>query len=92
MTKLIFEVLNLPFVLKVINMEAQTSYAMDGINLGLTVIFIILNGFFVAAEFALVKLTKTKIKVIVQDFVAEIATWPSLQRVDSPSPSLLFLS
>lgn len=47
--------------------ETEPSYAMDGINIGLTVIFIILNGFFVAAEFALVKLTRAKIKTMVSE-------------------------
>ncbi|MEQ9304135.1 MAG: hemolysin family protein [Marinoscillum sp.] len=48
-------------------METEPSYAMDGIKIGLTVIFIILNGFFVAAEFALVKLTKSKIKKMINE-------------------------
>ncbi|WP_420318944.1 hemolysin family protein [Ekhidna sp.] len=48
-------------------MEAEPSYTMDGIKIGLTVIFIILNGFFVAAEFALVKLTKSKIKKMMRE-------------------------
>lgn len=48
-------------------MEAESSYAMDGIKIGLTVIFIILNGFFVAAEFAIVKITKSKLKVMIND-------------------------
>ncbi len=48
-------------------METEPNYAMDGIKIGLTVIFIILNGFFVAAEFALVKLTKSKIKKMISE-------------------------
>jgi CBS domain containing-hemolysin-like protein len=48
-------------------MEQEASYAMDGINIGLTVIFIILNAFFVAAEFALVKVSKSKIKVMIKE-------------------------
>lgn len=48
-------------------MEAEASYAMDGINIGLTIVFIILNGFFVAAEFALVKISKSKIKVMIRE-------------------------
>ncbi|MEP5610758.1 MAG: hemolysin family protein [Cyclobacteriaceae bacterium] len=48
-------------------MEAEASYAADGINIGLTVIFIILNGFFVAAEFALVKLSKSKLKIMIRE-------------------------
>ena len=48
-------------------METEPNYTMDGIKIGLTVIFIILNGFFVAAEFALVKLTKSKIKKMIRE-------------------------
>jgi len=48
-------------------MEEAPNYALDGINLGLTVIFIILNGFFVAAEFALVKISKIRIKSMVNE-------------------------
>ncbi|MEO9485269.1 MAG: hemolysin family protein [Ekhidna sp.] len=48
-------------------MEAEASYAMDGINIGLTIMFIILNGFFVAAEFALVKISKSKIKMLIRE-------------------------
>lgn len=48
-------------------MEETPNYALDGINLGLTVIFIILNGFFVAAEFALVKISKIRIKAMINE-------------------------
>ena len=48
-------------------LETEASYAADGINIGLTVIFIILNGFFVAAEFALVKISKSKLKVMIRE-------------------------
>lgn len=48
-------------------MEEQVSYAMDGFKIGLTVIFIILNAFFVAAEFALVKISKSKLKVMINE-------------------------
>ncbi|MFY0600097.1 MAG: HlyC/CorC family transporter [Cyclobacteriaceae bacterium] len=48
-------------------MESEVSYAMDGFKIGLTVIFIILNGFFVAAEFALVKISKSKLKVMINE-------------------------
>ncbi|MEQ9286208.1 MAG: hemolysin family protein [Cyclobacteriaceae bacterium] len=48
-------------------MELEPSYAMDGFKIGLTVIFIILNGFFVAAEFALVKISKSKLKVMMNE-------------------------
>ncbi|WP_421762670.1 hemolysin family protein [Ekhidna sp.] len=47
--------------------ETEPNYTMDGIKIGLTVVFIILNGFFVAAEFALVKLTKSKIKKMIKE-------------------------
>ncbi len=45
----------------------EPNYTLDGINLGLTFIFIILNGFFVAAEFALVKISKIRIKAMVNE-------------------------
>jgi len=48
-------------------METEASYAMDGIKIGLTVIFILLNGFFVAAEFALVKVRKSRLKAMVDE-------------------------
>jgi len=48
-------------------MEVEASYTTDGINIGLTIIFIILNGFFVAAEFALVKISKSKLKVMIRE-------------------------
>ncbi|MEQ6119823.1 hemolysin family protein [Reichenbachiella sp. MALMAid0571] len=48
-------------------MEVESSYAMDGVKIGLTVIFIILNGFFVAAEFAIVKISKSKLKVMINE-------------------------
>ncbi len=45
----------------------EANYTMDTINIILTVVFIILNGFFVAAEFAMVKLTKSKIKTMMRE-------------------------
>ncbi len=55
----------------------EANYAADGFNVGLTVVFIILNGFFVAAEFALVKLTKSKIKTMIREKqpFAETVMW-----------------
>lgn len=48
-------------------MEDSPNYTMDSVNLGLTIVFILLNGFFVAAEFALVKISKIRIKSMVND-------------------------
>ncbi len=48
-------------------METEPNYTMDGMMIGLTVIFIILNGFFVAAEFALVKISQGKIKTMIRE-------------------------
>ncbi len=45
----------------------EPNYAADSLNIVLTLVFIILNGFFVAAEFALVKLTKSKIKTMMRE-------------------------
>lgn len=58
-------------------MEAEVNYTMDGINIGLTFIFILLNGFFVAAEFALVKVSKSKINVMINEErrFANVAMW-----------------
>ncbi len=58
-------------------METEPNYTMDGINIALTFLFIILNGFFVAAEFALVKISKSKIKVMINEkkSFATIAMW-----------------
>ncbi len=58
-------------------MEASHSYLMDGLYLALTLFLIILNGFFVAAEFALVKLTKSKIKNMINSGrpFAKVAEW-----------------
>lgn len=46
-------------------MEEGNTYTMDGVMILMTVIFIILNGFFVAAEFALVKMNRSKINVLI---------------------------
>jgi len=48
-------------------MEIESSYSMDAFKIGLTVILILLNGFFVAAEFALVKVSKSKLKAMIKD-------------------------
>lgn len=58
-------------------MELESTYAMDGLMIGLTVVFIILNGFFVAAEFAMVKITKSKLKVMINEErpFAQTAMW-----------------
>lgn len=58
-------------------MDAEVSYAMDGFKIGLTVIFIILNAFFVAAEFALVKISKSKLNVMINErrAFANTAMW-----------------
>lgn len=55
----------------------MTNYAGDTFNLLLTLFLILLNGFFVAAEFALVKINKSKIKGMQQDKrpFANIAMW-----------------
>ncbi len=52
-------------------------YIGDSFNLILTAVLIILNGFFVAAEFALVKVSKSKIKGMQRDNrpFADIAMW-----------------
>jgi CBS domain containing-hemolysin-like protein len=58
-------------------MEPETNFTADTIKIGLTLIFIILNGFFVAAEFAMVKLTKSKVKTMVREKqpFASVAMW-----------------
>jgi len=48
-------------------MEIEPNYTMDAFKIGFTVILILLNGFFVAAEFALVKLSKSKLKAMIND-------------------------
>ena len=55
----------------------MTEYAGDTFNLLLTAVLIILNGFFVAAEFALVKVNKSKIKGMQREkmLFADIAMW-----------------
>jgi CBS domain containing-hemolysin-like protein len=52
-------------------------YLADTINLIITGILILLNGFFVAAEFALVKVNKSKIKTMQRDQnpFASVALW-----------------
>jgi CBS domain containing-hemolysin-like protein len=58
-------------------MEPEANFTADTINIGLTLIFIILNGFFVAAEFAMVKLTKSKVKTMIREKqpFANMAMW-----------------
>ena len=55
----------------------MTGYAGDTFNLLLTAILIILNAFFVAAEFALVKVNKSKIRGMQSEkmLFADIAMW-----------------
>ena len=52
-------------------MTAETSAGLDGFGvawrLGLTLFFVALNGFFVAAEFALVKVRKSRIEQLARD-------------------------
>ena len=57
--------------------EVESTYSMDTFNIGLTLVFIVLNGFFVAAEFAMVKLTKSKVKTMIREkrAFAETAMW-----------------
>lgn len=57
--------------------EVASTYSMDTFNIGLTLIFILLNGFFVAAEFAMVKLSKSKVKTMISEKqpFAETAMW-----------------
>ncbi len=62
-----YYICNLLSIIKKQVMETSPNYTMDGINLGLTVLFIILNGFFVAAEFALVKISNIRIKSMVNE-------------------------
>lgn len=49
----------------------------DAINIGITLLMIILNGFFVAAEFALVKLNESKINMMIKEKrpFASMASW-----------------
>ncbi|WP_456460460.1 hemolysin family protein [Reichenbachiella sp.] len=55
----------------------MTGYLADTINLFITAFLIILNAFFVAAEFALVKVNKSKIKLMQKDGnpFASVALW-----------------
>lgn len=55
----------------------MSDYTTDSLNLILTGILILLNAFFVAAEFALVKLNKSKIKTMEKDGIpfASTAMW-----------------
>lgn len=55
----------------------MNEYAADTFNLVVTAVLIILNGFFVAAEFALVKVNKSKIKMMQKDNkpFASVALW-----------------
>ena len=57
-------------------MESSTS-TLDGLYLVLTLFLLLLNGFFVAAEFALVKMTRSKIKIMQNEGrpFAKIAAW-----------------
>ncbi len=58
-------------------MEVQPDFSADVIKIGLTFIFILLNGFFVAAEFAMVKLTRSKVKTMIKEkqSFANVAMW-----------------
>jgi len=58
-------------------MEEPSNLYTDTYHLGITVIMILLNGFFVAAEFALVKLNRSKINALVKDRrpFATVALW-----------------
>ena len=53
------------------------NYAVDTINLAITAVLIILNGFFVAAEFALVKVSEGRIKTMMRENqpFASVAMW-----------------
>ncbi|HAA13302.1 MAG TPA: hypothetical protein DCE41_17085 [Cytophagales bacterium] len=55
----------------------ESSASFDLLNLGITLILILLNGFFVAAEFALVKMSESKINLQVREKkpFAPIALW-----------------
>ncbi|MFT4741522.1 MAG: CBS domain containing-hemolysin-like protein, partial [Marivirga sp.] len=55
----------------------MNSYLADTVNLIITAILILLNGFFVAAEFALVKVNASKIKSMQKNGnpFAAIAQW-----------------
>ena len=55
----------------------ESTNTMDGLYLVLTVFLLLLNGFFVAAEFALVKMTRSKIKIMQNEGrpFAKIAAW-----------------
>ena len=46
-------------------MFEESNYTLDTLNVGLTIILIFLNGFFVAAEFAMVKLSTNKVKTMI---------------------------
>ena len=48
-------------------MESEASLSTDTFNLGITLVMILLNGFFVAAEFALVKLNQGKVNIMVKE-------------------------
>lgn len=58
-------------------MEDSTSLSTDAFNIGITVLMIILNGFFVAAEFALVKMNPSKVNIMVKEKkpFAQIGLW-----------------
>lgn len=58
-------------------MEIEQDFTRDAINIGVTLLMIILNGFFVAAEFALVKLNESKINMLVSEKrpFATVAAW-----------------
>jgi CBS domain containing-hemolysin-like protein len=55
----------------------EQNFTQDAINIGITVLMIILNGFFVAAEFALVKLNQSKVNMLVKEKrpFATVASW-----------------
>ena len=56
---------------------AEASASTDLLNLSITLVLIILNGFFVAAEFALVKMSESKISMQVREGkpFAQVAQW-----------------
>ena len=57
--------------------ETNVSYAMDSFKIGVTIVLVFLNGFFVAAEFALVKISRSKLKIMVREkqLFAPTAMW-----------------
>ena len=58
-------------------MDLEQDFSHDALNIGITLLMIILNGFFVAAEFALVKLNQSKINTLIKEKrpFATMASW-----------------